>query len=53
MSFGSEFQAVGPLTEDARSLSLVLVDGTVCDRFSVDERSRVVEMRQQCSEQCC
>jgi len=39
MSYGSEFQTVGPVTENARSPSLVLVGGTVYDRLSVDERS--------------
>ena len=39
MSYGSELQAVGPVTENARSPSLVLVGGTVYDRLSVDERS--------------
>ena len=38
MSYGSELQAVGPVTENARSPSFVLVGGTVYDRLSVDER---------------
>ena len=48
MSYGSELQAVGPVTENARSSSLVLVGGTVglYVRLPVDERIvRVVEMR--------
>jgi len=39
MSYGSELQAVGPVTENARSPSFVLVGGTVYDRLSLDERS--------------
>ena len=39
MLYGSEFQAVQPVTENARSPSLVHVGGTVHDRLSVDERS--------------
>jgi len=41
MSYGSEFQAVGPVTENARFPSLVLVGRTVqaYDRLFVDERS--------------
>ena len=57
MSYGSELQAVGPVTENARSPSFDLVGYgaeqymTDCLRMSVVS---VVEMRQQqCSEQCC
>ena len=41
MSYGSEFQAVGPVTENARFPSLVLVGRTVqaYDRLFVDESS--------------
>ena len=40
MSYGSKLQAVWPVTENARSPSLVLVwSGTVYGRLSVDERS--------------
>jgi len=38
MSYGSEFQAVRPVTENACSPSLVLVGGTVYARLFVDER---------------
>ena len=41
MSYGSELQAVGPVTENARSPSFDLVwSGTVHDRLSADERSQ-------------
>ena len=43
MSYGSELQAVGPVTENARSPSFDLVwSGTVSlhDRLSADERSQ-------------
>jgi len=36
---GSEFEAVGPVTENARSLNLVKVDGTVSVRVAVEECS--------------
>ena len=39
MSYGSELQAVGPVTENACSRSFVLVGGTVYARLFVDERS--------------
>jgi len=35
MLYGSEFQAVGPSTENAQSPSLVLVGGIVYDRLFV------------------
>ena len=40
MSYGSEFQAFGPVIENARSPSFDLVGGTIHDRLSVDERSQ-------------
>jgi len=48
MLYCSELQAVGPVTENARSPSLVLVGGPVYDRLSVDERSPC-----RGDEQCC
>ena len=37
MSYGSEFQAVGPVTENARSPSLDLVGGTLHVTYSFHE----------------
>jgi len=44
MSYGSEFQAVGPVTENAHSPSLDLVGGTVYDSSLWMNVARVVEM---------